>query len=123
MAAHLWETKLLRIDGPRTRFEDRISLAQIGVPLYRLQDVRDPFGGLHVYALKNVQKLMASVQDRLFLRVAQLDGLQAALAMLPKSERETMRRRLTKAQVTWWSPAVFVDTLTIALKATGLFPP
>jgi hypothetical protein len=122
--AHLWETKLQRIDGPRTRFEDRISLARVGVPLHQLQDVRDPFGGLHVYALKNVDKLMTSLEGRLFLRVAQLDGLQAALGMLSsKSKRDTMRRRFSKAQVNWWKPAVFVGALTAALKATGLFPP
>ncbi len=33
-SSHLWDTKLLRIDGARTRFEDRISLARVGVPLY-----------------------------------------------------------------------------------------
>ena len=108
----------LRDQNGRQRHQDACSCS-----LYQLQDVRDPFLGVHVYALKDVQKLMKSVQDRLFLRVAQLDGLQAALNMLPKSERETMRRRFTKAQVSWWSPAVFVGALTTSLKATGLFPP
>jgi len=110
------------LQGPRLRLEDRVRLGRCPVPLHRLDAVRDPFAGFHVYAFAEAEARASNNWQRLTIALAKAVGLAAAAKHLTKSERETMRKLLAKCQVEWWDAAKYRSAVTDVLKDLRLFP-
>ncbi|MES2717827.1 MAG: hypothetical protein V4795_18820 [Pseudomonadota bacterium] len=106
---------------PRLRVEDRQRLSRCPVPLHKLQDLREPFAGFHIYSLAVAEAFLKDQVGRLVLALAQASGLQLALHQLDKASRERVRQQLAAAHVDWWDARVYQHAVTAALKATQLF--
>lgn len=106
---------------PRLRVEDRQRLSRCPVPLHKLQDLREPFAGFHIYSLAVAEAFLKDQVGRLVLALAQASGLQLALHQLDKASRERVRQQLAAAHVDWWDARVYQQAMTAALKATQLF--
>ncbi len=108
--------------GPQFRLEDRQRLSRCPVPLHRLDDLREPFAGFHLYSFEEADEKITDTLGRMTLALAKSEGLQRALQLLSKSERETLRKKLTRCQVEWWDASLYLDAVRKTLMATGLFP-
>lgn len=106
----------------RLRIEDRQRASHNPVPLHRLGDLRQPFAGLHIYSYAEAEFELESTLHKVTLELAKDRGLQAALKLLSKTERETMRRALARCRVDWWNSSTYAEAVTAVVKATGLFP-
>lgn len=106
----------------RLRLEDRQRLSRCPVPLHRLDDLREPFAGFHIYTYEDAETHLHDQVGRLVLAVAKAQGLQVALKLLDKSSKETVRRALAKCQVDWWQASTYSRAVHKVLAATGLFP-
>lgn len=107
--------------GPQFRLEDRQRLSRCPVPLHRLDDLREPFAGFHIYSYDEADDNITDTLGRMTLALAKSEGLQRAIQLLSKSERETFRKKLSRCQVEWWDAAVYRAAVGKTLKATGLF--
>lgn len=106
----------------RLRIEDRQRAAPTPVPLHRLADLREPFAGMHIYSYSEAELDLNTTLHKVTLELAKERGLQAALKLLGKSERETFRRALARCRVDWWNASTYAGAVTAVVKATGLFP-
>lgn len=108
--------------SPRMRLEDRQRPTRNPVPLHRLDELRQPFEGAHVFSFDEAKVDLKSSIHRVALELAKERGLQAAIKVLGKSEREGFRKALMRSQVDWWDARKYGAQLEAALKAIGLFP-
>ena len=69
-----------------------------------------------------IQLDLRSSLHRVALELAKERGLQAAIKVLGKSEREGFRKALMRSQVDWWDACKYGAQLEAALKGIGLFP-
>lgn len=106
---------------PQIRLEDRQRLSRCPVPLHRLDDLREPFAGFHIYSFQEADEKITDPLGRMTLALAKSEGLQRAIQLLSKSERETFRKKIARCQVEWWDAAVYRAAVRKTLKATGLF--
>ena len=107
--------------APQFRFEDRQRLTRCPVPLHRLDDLREPFAGFHIYSYEEADEKITDTLGRVTLALAKSEGLQRAIQLLSKSERETFRKKLARCQVEWWDAALYQSAVRKTLSATGLF--
>jgi len=68
-----------------------------------LADISNPFSGLSVLTTPSLSEA-ATLPFRLFVKVAQLGGLQQALLGLPESTRKGFKAVLAKSSCSWWNP-------------------
>jgi hypothetical protein len=106
---------------PQFRLEDRQRLTRCPVPLHRLDDLREPFAGFHIYSYDEADEHITDTLGRMTLALAKSEGLQRAIQLLSKSERETFRKKLARCQVEWWDAALYLSAVRKTLSATGLF--
>lgn len=107
---------------PRLRLEDRQRPTRNPVPLHRLDELRRPFEGVHVFSYAEAELDLQTSLHRVALELAKERGLQAAIKVLGKAEREGFRKALMRSQVDWWDARKYGAQLEAALKAIGLFP-
>ena len=107
--------------SPQFRVEDRQRLSRCPVPLHQLNDLRKPFDGFHIYSFEEADEKITDTLGRMTLALAKSEGLQRAIQLLSKSERETFRKKIAPCQVDWWDVDVYRAAVHKTLKATGLF--
>ncbi len=65
--------------------------------------ISNPFAGLNIYTAPPVAEA-ETVLFQLFLKTAQLGGLQQALLALPEKERKQFKAIMEKSACSWWDP-------------------
>ncbi len=68
-----------------------------------LVQISNPFAGLNIYTAPPVAEA-ETVLFQLFLKTAQLGGLQQALLALPEKERKQFKAIMEKSACSWWDP-------------------
>ena len=105
---------------PRLRLENRQRLSRCPVPLHRLDDLREPFAGFHIYSFDTARDVLTDNLGRTVLALAQAVGLQAALGTLDKRGRETIRSALAETLVEWCDDRVYAQAIEQVVKDSCL---
>jgi hypothetical protein len=85
---------------PVTRIEIVLRPALMFGPL---ADINNPFLGLNVYAVPPLSSA-DTLEFKLFVKVAQLGGLQQAFLGLPDGTRKQFKAIMEKSATSWWDP-------------------
>jgi hypothetical protein len=74
-----------------------------------LADINNPFLGLNVYAVPPLTSV-DTLEFKLFVKTAQLGGLQQALLGVPEGTRKQFKGIFEKSACSWWDPNAIWET-------------
>jgi len=104
--------------GPVTRIEIAM---RPSVPFDAFAKASNPFANLNIYSVPPMQSAQ-TLEFQLFVKVAQLGGLQSALLGLPESKRKQFKAKLDLSSQPWWDPEIIWATWSSLLHSVLQLP-
>jgi hypothetical protein len=109
-----------KAQGKRMRIE--VSTKLNGLAPAQLCTLKNPFEGIEIFSLPQVEVEFDSDMGRLFIDSVKLNGSNVALRRIQDANlRRRYMRSVAKHRVDWWTPGVFADQVIHAFKALRVF--